>query len=129
MKNSFLDQIILTLRTLLCIFALMLIASNFYYGASQIIWIRTLMVLAIVVITFFYKPKQLIKKSKDFDERSQFIYYRALSVGFYCLMVSILWFLAREISLELNVSTRTCTELAFGVLGYTFALSYLKKKY
>ena len=77
---------------------------------------------------FFIKIKRIGKKGRELDERMQHIIYRALSIGFYFLLGTVLWYYSKEISLTGELSTRTYAELIAAFSGYVGSYFILQRK-
>jgi hypothetical protein len=129
MNRQYFNELIITTRILLGAFTLMLISANLYYNASPVSWGRTAAILLVVIFAFLYKPKQIYKDRKNLDERAQLISYRAVTIGFYAVMLAVLWFAASEIAVNGKVSVRSQIELIAGVVGASLAYSYFDKRY
>jgi len=73
--------------------------------------------------------KRIKQKTDKLDERMQFITYRAVSAGFYLMLLAILWFYTMELVVEGTVSVRTVVELFAGIAGYLGAFAVLNRRY
>lgn len=129
MSKSFYKELIWANYLLIGGFISMFIIANLYYGASQLVWIRTLPIIVILVLALFLKIRRIKKKGKDLDERFQYLTYRALSIGFYFILAAVLWYYTKEMSISGSLSVRTYVELIAGMIGYLGSLLIFRTKY
>lgn len=107
----------------------MLIAANFIYGATQKAWITTSVIVGLLILIMLFEPIRIKCKSRDHDERAQYIEHRALAVGFYFMFLVVFWYFVKELALDGHVSTRAYVEIFSGVVGYLGSLVVLRKFY
>ncbi|MEW5952279.1 MAG: hypothetical protein AB1815_00750 [Bacillota bacterium] len=129
MNKTFLKEMIWTNYLVIGGFAAMLVAANLYYGSSPETWLRTMPIALILIPALIIKLWRIKKRSKDLDERIEYITRRALSVGFYFLLAVILWYYTKEMALYGEISTRTYVELFAGLIGYVGSLFIFRRIY
>jgi len=125
MKNQFYRKTIIMNYILIGFFVAMIMFASIYYKTANMLWL-----LILLGIVFVIKLKRIKSKKVDFDERSEVIYYKALSIGFYCMLFVVLFFYCLElVSNNGIISIRTTVELLASVSGYLVSLIFLRRKY
>lgn len=129
MNKSFVKELIVTNYIVIGSFALIIVIANLLYGGNVETWSKSGGLLLILVLALTMKVNRIKAKAPKLDERLQFIFYRAISFGFYFLLGAILWFYTKEIIVDGAVSARTVVELMAGMLGYLGSFFILNRHY
>lgn len=129
MSKSFVRELLVTNYIFIGSFAVIIIAANLFYGGGAEAWGKSLGLLAVLALALIFKVSRIKAKDQKLDERLQLITYRAITVGFYCMLGAILWFYTRELVIEGQVSLRTVVELLAGMAGYIGGFFVLNRRY
>ncbi|MGE5329295.1 MAG: hypothetical protein ACM3KR_07300 [Deltaproteobacteria bacterium] len=125
MNNSFYKTVLTVNYIFIGLFIASILFANLYYRTTA-----TVIIAVIIALVLVYKLKRIERAKKDFDERSEVIYYKSLGIGMYCLLIVIFFFYAMELTKNNGIiSARTTVEL-FAVLGgYIGSNFYYRRKY
>lgn len=126
MNKSFMKELLWTNYLFIGGFAVIIIVSALYYGASPLAWSRTLGILPVLALALIVKMKRIKTRTQELDERIQYLYYRSLTIGFYFLLGAVLWFYAKEMVVDGKLSLRTYVELFAGLAGYLGSYTVFK---
>jgi hypothetical protein len=129
MNKSFVKELIVTNYIVIGSFALIIVIANLLYGGNVETWSKSGGLLLILVLALTMKVNRIKAKAPKLDERLQFIFYRAISFGFYFMLGAILWFYTKEVIVDGAVSARTVVELMAGMLGYLGSFFILNRRY
>jgi len=129
MNKSFVKELVITNYFVIGSFALIIVIANLLYGGNVETWSKSGGLLLILALALALKVKRIKAKAPKLDERLQFIFYRAISFGFYFMLGVILWFYTKELIVDGSVSARTVVELLAGMLGYLGSFIILNRRY
>lgn len=129
MNKSFVKELVVTNYLLIGGFAAIIVFINLLYGGTLETWSKSFGLLVVLAVALMFKVKRIKQKTEKLDERMQFITYRAVSAGFYLMLLAILWFYTMELVVEGAVSLRTVVELFAGIAGYLGAFAVLNSRY
>lgn len=130
MNKPFVKELMWTNYLFIGGFALIFIVANLYYGGSYLFWLRVLPFLVILAAALGIKTKRIKARSQELDERLQFILYRSMSIGFFCVLSAVLWYFTKEMVVnDGQISIRTYVELIVGLTGYVGSYLIFKRVY
>lgn len=118
MSKRFVREIKLSNILFILGFIILFATANIYYSSDQIVWSRIIIFSLVMLLVLILKMFILKKSDREMDERMQYIIYRSLSVGFYFILGTVLWYYSKEITMYKEVSIRTYVELIAALTGY-----------
>ena len=129
MNKSFAKELVMTNYFLIGGFVAIIVFINLVYGGTIETWSKSLGLVLVLAAALLIKVNRIKKKTTTLDERLQMITYRAISVGFYLMLLAVFWFYTMELVVEGAVSTRTVVELLAGMVGYLGSFVVFNRRY
>lgn len=129
MNKSFVKELVITNYLLIGGFVAIIVFINLLHGGTLETWSKSFGLLVVLAVVMMLKVKKIKGKKDQLDERVQYITYRAISVGFYLMLLTVFWFYTMELVVEGAVSLRTVVEMLAGMAGYLGAFAVLNSRY